>query len=177
MKRLLRRALEDASSSSQDDTEQTIVMKGSLSEVYTKALDVAYAKEDPAAEQPSDEDVAVMESQQMDVAVMKSLAAAMADTDAPPTSNFQTVFGVSRDDVTDEVLVEITQELAQHSAAAVPNSEFVLIIDGTTPGPNGATSSAPVENIVQLETALEAMVVAHKGKVFRSLKDYAASRK
>lgn len=171
MMKLLRRALEDANSS--DDNEQTIVMKGPLADVYTKALDVAYAKDNPDAQQPEPEAVAAMESQQMDVAIMQKLQAALAAGSAPPTDNFQTVYGVSRDELNDDVVVDVTSELAEQPE----NSEFVLVVDATTPGANGEGASAPVERLEEISAALECMVMAHGGKVYSSLKDYAASRK
>jgi hypothetical protein len=175
--KLLRRALEDNESSGQDGAEQTIVMKGPLAEVYTNALNVAYAKDNPNAEtQPTEEQVAAMESQQMDVEVMQKLYAAVADNNAPPTNNFQTVYGVSRDEVSEDVVVDVTKELAQLSAQQ-DEAEFILIVDATQPSTNGEQHSNPVERVEQLGAALETIVEAHGGRVFHSLKDYAASRK
>jgi hypothetical protein len=173
MMKMLRRALEDANASDQTGAEQTIVMKGPLAEVYGRALDVAYAKNDPNADEPAPEDIAAMESQQMDVAELQKLASSIAAADAAPTNNFQTVYGVARDDLNEDVIVDVTTQLADQP----DQSEFVLVIDATNPGANGDASSAPQERLEELSSALECMVMAHKGKVFTSLKSYAASRR
>jgi len=167
--KMLRRALEDANPS---DAEPSIELKGALSDVFRQALDVAYAKADPNAEEPAPEAVAAMESQQMDVAVMQKLAASLAANQESPTENVQTVYGVSRTDLNDDVVVDVTQELASQSE----NDDFVLVIDGVAPGANGDQATAPVEDFVRISAALECMVNAHGGKVFYSLKDYANSR-
>jgi len=153
--KLLARALEAIEAPVPE--EQTVVMMGPLSAIYAKALDIAYAKQDPA-----------MESQQMDVAIMQKLAAAMSPNSAP-TSNFQTVYGVSRNALTQDVVIDITQELAKN------NGEFYLIIDATQPGANGTMSAAPQETFKMIQ-ALESLVASHGGKVFSNLQDFANSR-
>lgn len=170
--KMLRRALEDANASNATDAEPTIELKGPLSENFRQALDVAYAKADPNADEPAPEAVAAMESQQMDVAVLQKLAASLAANQETPTEQIQTVYGVSRNDLDNDVVVEVTQEVVNQP----DNSEFVLVIDGVNPGANGDQAAAPEETVMQLSSALECIVNAHGGKVFTSFKAYAASR-
>jgi hypothetical protein len=53
----------------------------------------------------------------------------------------------------------------------------VVIIDGTSPGEQGDTGSAPVERIETIGAALECIASAYKAKVYTSLKAFAESRK
>jgi len=255
---LFRQALEseEIPAGTIDNAEKTIVMKGPLSEVYTQALHVAYAKDDPVdaptvtetstdnkdvaleaavdkkkkdskdkkeqikvkknsfhkwlhknpGEKITDADIekglksddphvrkmaifaknakkwhdkatmeafdivafdkVIMESQQMDVAIMQKLAASINDNGAPPTDNFQTIYGVSKDDVTDETVVEVTSELAKD------NGDFVLILDAVNPSSSDAVVD---EKVVNLSQALETITLSHGCKVFHSLKEYSES--
>lgn len=169
--KMLRRALEDANPSDDTGADKTIVMKGPLAEIYGQALAVAMAKEDPNAEAPAPEAEAALESQQMDVAELQKLAGAMAN-DAAPTSNFQTVYGVARDEMDEDTIVDVTTQLATQPDL----SEFVLVIDSTSPSGNGTSAQEPQERIEEIGAALECMVTAHGGKVFTSLRSFAASR-
>lgn len=165
IRNLLAQALESEAIATVAPDEKTIVMKGPLAEVFTRALDIAYAKPDPITGE-------AMESQQMDVAMMQKLAAALNTNDAPPTNNFQTVYGVSRDAVTPQTIVDLTQEITHGSD---DRGDFYLIIDGTQPGDNGNASSTPVDT-VRMISAMECLVEAHGGKVFTSLEEFAKSR-
>lgn len=168
MARLLRKALENSDSSPDPATQASIIMKGPLADVYSKALQVAFDKENPAI--PEDDTVkAVLESQQIDVAIMEKMAKLMGANEPPPTDNFQTVYGVSKDGITDEVIVDVTNELVSQATATGNrdrSDDFVLIVDATLPGGEVAEKFEP------LATALETMVQAHGGKVYHSLSEY-----
>lgn len=175
---MLRRALatEDIEAEANTETGGTVLMKGPLSEVFTKALDIAYANdkvengEDVALESLSKNERLVrrikMESQQMDVAIMQKLSNALNGND---TQNVQTVYGVSKDDVTDETIVDVTTELAN----VTEEGDFILVIDAVGNG----EGSTPTEKVVELTNALECMVTAHGFNVFHSFSDYVRSNK
>jgi hypothetical protein len=167
MKSMLAQALEgEAVVQAVSPDEQTIMMKGPLAEIYTRALDIAYAKPDPLTGE------SVMESQQMDVAMLQKLATSLSGVAPMPTNNFQTVYGVSRDAVDKTVVVNITKEITNPENVG---RDFFLIIDGTQPGANSDVSSAPVETMRMID-ALECLVESHGGKVFTSLQQFADSR-
>jgi hypothetical protein len=159
---MLRRALEDIVPEVTTEDGETILMKGPLSEIFTQALDVAYAKENP-------DENASLESQQMDVAIMSKLSNAISNSPSP-TTNLQTVYGVSKDAISEDTVVDVTTELAN----APDESDFVLIIDAVG---NGRNSTEPTERMIDLAEAMECLVECHGGKVFTSLKDYVNSRK
>lgn len=170
MAHLLRKALENSDSSPDPEQQASIIMKGPLAEVYSKALQAAYDKDNPVI--PLEDDVkAVMESQQIDVAIMEKIAKMVtAQKDIAPTDNFQTVYGVSKDGVTDEVVVDVTNELVNQATQTGNSSrddDFVLIIDGTLPGGEVA------EKYEMLGTALEAVACAYGKRVFHSFEEYA----
>lgn len=183
MNRLFRKTLALENDEAITETEPTIVMKGPLSDVYTQALDIAYAKEDPtgASEVTPPTDpmpevggvVAALESQQIDVAMMQKLANAMISGDNAPTNNVQTVYGVSQNDLNEDKVVEVTQEVAGQPENA---PDFILIVDGTQPGANSESASAPTERLELLSTAIESIVLANGGKVFHSFPEFIKSR-
>lgn len=172
MSKLLRRAMEElrddstaqpATASGQD---QTIVMKGPLAEVFAQALDVAYAKDKPqdTPDQPA------METQAMDAEIARQIVSQLVQADAAPATA-STVYGVSESSVQENDVVNVTKELA----SAENPEKFVLVIDGTAPTTRSAQDTAPVERVEILRTALECLVEAHGGKVYRSLPDYVRS--
>ncbi|EKD22633.1 MAG: hypothetical protein ACD_84C00031G0004 [uncultured bacterium] len=165
--RLLRRILNVAMEDSIAE-DQTVVMKGPLSEVFTQALDIAYAKETPAdIDTDEPQTVAVLESQQMDVAVMRKLTEAMRNTDA---ENVQTVYAVSKDAVEEQTIVDVSSELVNKPEG----NDFVLIVDAVGSGAIDPINQ-PTMRTVELTNALECLVTAHGGKIFTSLEAYAAS--
>ena len=188
---LFKRALEDNSEAEQ--TDKTILMKGPLAEIYTNALDIAYAKNPETGERVVDEagkpvmaeppeptatqdagNIA-QETEAIDVMMAQQLARAMAAQDAKPTDSFQTVYGVSKDNVDDDVVVDVTKEIVNQPE----NSEFILIMDGTQPSANGSNASVPQERMERMDmltSALEAIVEVHGGKVYKSLKEFTLSR-
>ncbi len=165
MSSILRRALEayDSQSTGGDD-DKMIVMKGPLSELYTQALNRVYAKEAPA------EGVVATESQANDQLMMQALASDYNNPTGDGTGGATTVYGVSAQGVGEEDLVSLTQALGGPD-------EMVLIIDGTDPGPNAPNDSIPTEQVVMLKSAMESMVLAHKGRVYHSLQEFASSRR
>lgn len=134
----------------------------------------------------------IMETQQMDVAIMQKLAASMNDSDVAPTDNFQTVYGVSKDCVTNDDIVNVISELEKSN-----NHDFYLVLDATTPVGDDTVSERIIEleepkkeesdepNVLNsdivpdnsneaapLAAALESIVLANGGKVLRSLKEF-----
>jgi hypothetical protein len=187
---MLRRALENSDASTDDnnvsDASKMIVMKGPLAEIYKNALDVLYAKDPatgerihddegkPVLTEPSKECQTIsIETEAIDVMLARQLARSMSAQNVKPTDSFQTVYGVSKDAVTDETMVEVTNELA---AQPETSSDFVLIVDGTQPSSIGDNTSVPQEKMVQMQNALECVVEAYRGKVYHSLKEFAEAR-
>lgn len=226
---LFRIALEGEPVIPQDDTpvsaetatsEPTIEVKGPLSDVYAKALDIAYAKEDPngdavdnASEAATDEaaaeaapapqeaapdntsetavvettdngtDQPVMESATAEVypavesaandVLAAQAAAAVVHTPEPVANTTLTVYGVNKNDIDEGTVVDMTKELANHDNP----TDFVLIVDGTQPGPNGEAASAPEERIEAITDAMECMVEAFGGRTFPSLEAFKESLK
>lgn len=177
MRSLLKRALEDYTPPEPipvEGEDRTIVMRGPLADIYTQALNVAYAKEDPQANDIQ-EPTATLESQQMDAHVLQKLSAAISHDNVPPTDNFDTVYGVSRNEMTEQTVVDVTTELAgKGSGPSTP--DFYLIIDAMNLGEGGGAPGESTEKIEQIGQALECLVSAHGGKVFHSLQEFAASR-
>lgn len=164
---MLRAALEQNTETT--NSEKTIIMKGPLADIYTKALDVAYAKEDPTESLSADP---ALESAAIDVMLAKELAKSLAPSSAAPTDNFQTVFGVSKDDVGSETIVNVANELTEQN----DGGEFILIIDGTAPGANGEGSGESAERLEYLSNALECLVSSFGGRTFTGLAEFAKSR-
>lgn len=169
--RMLRRAMEDRDDAA--DSEKTVVMKGPLAEVFTKALNIAYAKPDPVT------DDVKMESQEQDASVLQSKMKAMAalvinkpPTEAMTNAGGVTLYGVANGEATDDDIVAITQDLAN---TRPENGRFILIVDGS----QGSTSDTDLKSnpeMVRMESAMESMVKAHGGRVFHSLEEYVRRR-
>jgi hypothetical protein len=161
MRMNLRSALEDSTvEATGDDTH--IVIKGPLAEIYGRALNVMYAKPDPLT------DEVIMESMAQDAQYMQKVIDAIAEqTEEVENTELTTVYGVAKSEITDQTIVDITRELSTPVAKAP--TDFVLIIDGTQPGANSELSGVPQERLM----VLEHMVLAHKGRVFGSLLEYA----
>lgn len=167
MKHLFEEALTPAVESAVVETPKTeenpeILLRGPLANIFAEMLNKVYAKEEPKEGE-------AMESLQMDSALAQKLNALVNQSSAP-TDNFQTIYGVSRDNVTTDTVVDISKELVDK----IDTSTFFLVIDGTKPGPNSAYSSAPVDTIGNLDpagqstrniSAMECLVEAHGGKV------------
>lgn len=163
----------------------TIVMKGPLAEIYRKALDVALAKKDSTtAEATVGQEEGIATESQANDAIMAAHAARQLqdededeDGDQPlPAPAVMTVYGVSSQDITDEVVVDVTAQLAKRSQ----DREFLLYIDATEPSVNSPVVSAPQERMRVLESALESMVLASGGYAYRDFQklcDHVHSRR
>jgi hypothetical protein len=171
--------------------------------VYAKALDIAYAKDDPtddavdnaseaaaAPDTPQEAatndapetavvettengtDQPVMESAANDV-MMQQAAAAVLNTPEPVANTTLTVYGVNKNELDQDTVVDMTKELVNHENP----SDFVLIVDGTQPGPNGETAGEPGERLEAISSAMECMVEAFGGRTFPSLEAFQESLK
>lgn len=164
----LRLALEEEN----QQEDKTIVMKGPLAEVYTKALDVAYAKPDTVTNEVALESMTTLgfkvslETQQMDMNTVHKLVE-MLSPDEEEGSDEMTVYGVGKDDITPEIVVEIGQELADAKKDNNTN-DFILVVDGAST-PDGSTE----QRYIDLPAALESMVTNFGGRVFHNLADFA----
>jgi len=187
-KSLLQRALENdvLETPPADPSEKTVVMKGPLSEVYAQALNIAYAnKPAPSNEGTTGETappavdtvapVVATESEAIDAALMEKLAQSMNTSDEPPTDNFQTVYGVAKDAVDEDTIIQVTTDLATVAKDSNQN-DYAIIIDGSVPGNNGDTGGE-TQRAIQLTSALESIAAANNIPVYRSLKEFAHSRK
>lgn len=180
MRTFLRRALatEDQESSPNPSEQAAIVMKGPLADVYSQALDVAYAKEQPP-EAPSEAVTAVaaaLESQQMDAEILQEIKEMANSKHEPQAQPPVVVYGVGHDAVTDEVVVQVVQELAAATEDDSADHNFVFIVDSTVPTTHGTGSAAPVEVYADLPAALESIVTAAGGKVYHSFAEYIKAR-
>lgn len=163
--RMLQRALEGMDDA-QDPMNQTVVMKGPLAEVMTKALNVAYAKPDPVTGE------AAMESQAQEVTLIQQMIS-QANGGETPDQGLK-IWGVSKDDFNQEVLTEITADMAAEVNEEKP-SDYVVIVDGTRPGENSESAGVPEETVVKLESAMESITTALGGKFYRSLEEFVES--
>jgi hypothetical protein len=151
--------------------EASVVMKGPLSQVFTEALNSAYAKTDPITGS------AAMETAAQDTQYMQQLVKDLlpeADEDNAET----VVYAVSPAQIDQQVVIDITKEAAnQGSDDRRGRYDFVVIIDGTQPGANSEGGSAPKERLAQfMETSLECIAECHGIKVYRSLEEFAKAR-
>lgn len=161
--------------------EPTIVMSGPLSEIFTKALDVAYAKA------PSEgSGVVATESQAQDVTVMQKIVESISNnqqqsttpvgevdgeigTPAAQGADLQ-VYGVAKADITDADVVDVADALMNEDAESRPK-EFVVVVDGTLPSVNGLGGS-PKEEVEYLSEAMEALTKRLGGKFYRSFEEF-----
>ncbi|BDD79541.1 hypothetical protein [Burkholderia phage FLC9] len=158
--------------------EPTIVMSGPLSEIFTKALDVAYAKA-PAEGQG----VVATESQAQDVTIMQKIVESInnnatqatepVSTDSGSGADLQ-VYGVAKQDIQDSDVVDVADALMNEDVETKPK-EFVVVVDSTLPGANGA-GSAPQEEVEYLSEAMEALTKRLGGKFYRSFEEFVEAR-
>jgi hypothetical protein len=187
MNNLLRSALEDQESSPDPKNQAAIILKGPLSEVYAQALYLSHGKPedkaDPAAgaTEPTPEVQAVLESLkvsletvQMDQTLLNHMAKlinpATGDAAAVPP---QSVYTVSKRGVDEQVVVELTRELA--SSPGDRRGDFAVVIDATLPGRNSEEHSMQ-EKFLRFGAALEGLCEAHGVPVYHSLAELLASR-
>lgn len=165
LQRMLNPAFEDAEGAGNIADQANIILKGPLSEIYTKALYELYPKDGAEPSAPSAPVAAALESQAIDQALLERLSKIVAPADTVAVAGTQTVYGVAATDVTEQTVVDVTNDLA----ATPEGSDYVFIMDGTKP-------EQPSEQFVKIEVALECMVEANGGKFFRSFKDFMATR-
>jgi hypothetical protein len=169
MTHVMRRALEaydEKNGGNGEADDEFIVMKGPLSQIYTDALNKVYANQAPLTGQIAAESAA------NDEMMMQAMASDFVNQqDSDQAGGPTTVYGVDSRGVTEDDVTTLTQTLAGIS------DKIVLIMDSTVSGPNSPIDSPPPEQVQVLSNAMETMVLAHKGRVFRSLQEYAASRR
>lgn len=188
-KNMFRMALEgETIEMSRRPEEPTIVMSGPLSEIFTKALDITYAKTDPITDRPQ----IAQESQAQDVTVMQKIIESInnnstqtlqssqagefsepgADGEGLPTSGADIqIYGVSKADITSDDVVDVADALMNEDTETKPK-DFVVIVDSTLPGANGEGSSAPHESVEYLSEAMEALVHRLGGRFYRSFEEF-----
>lgn len=155
----LRVALAGEDAQQPKEEEKSIVMQGPLAEIYRKALNVAYANEDPVTGQPT------MESQAQDAQYAKLLSEALMREEERGLAPL-TIYGVSRVDATMDNL----QEVAQNAIGRTSEEIFVLVSDYTQSGPNGEVGES-AEEYIPVAVAMESMVRAVGGHVVHSLEE------
>jgi hypothetical protein len=161
--------------------EPTIVMSGPLSEIFTKALDVAYAKS-----RSEGEAVVAVESQAQDVTIMQKIVESInnnatqvaepVNTEGVPAGDGADlqVYGVAKADITDSDVVDVADALMNEDTETRPK-EFVVVVDSTIPGANGP-GSAPEEEVEYLSEAMEALTKRLGGKFYRSFEEFVEAR-
>lgn len=117
---------------------------------------------------PEGENKPATESQQQDVTMLQQLSLAISNGKEVGVQDDPeyTIYGVSASDVRPETIVDVAEEMAQMDKP----EEFVLVVDATQPGANGAEDSLPQERVVELTEALESLVVRQGGKVYKNLR-------
>jgi hypothetical protein len=155
----LRVALAGENPQQAENEEPTVVMTGPLAEIFRKALNVAYANDDPVTGQPT------LESQAQDAQIAQLLREALLKEEERDLAPL-TVYGVSRVDATMDNL----QEVAQQAIGRPSDEIFVLVSDYTQPGPNGESGGGS-EEYLPIAVAMESMVKGLGGHVVHSLED------
>jgi hypothetical protein len=165
--------------------EPTIVMSGPLSEIFTKALDITYAKADPVSGTAG----IAQESQAQDVTVMQKIVESINNNSqqslqapaggegqfekgyAAPTSGADLqVYGVAKQDITDADVVDVADALMNEDAESKPK-DFVVVVDSTIPGANGPGSSQ-AEEIEYLSEAMESLTKKLGGRFYHSFEAF-----
>jgi hypothetical protein len=158
--------------------EPTIVMSGPLSEIFTKALDVAYAKADPVSGTAG----IAQESQAQDVTVMQKIVESINNNSQqatqavdepgvdPRTGADLQVYGVAKADITSDDVVDVADALMNEDEDARPK-EFIVVVDSTIPGANGP-GSAQSEEVEYLTEAMESLTKRLGGKFYRSFEAF-----
>lgn len=135
-----------------DSSEKLIVMKGPLSEILYRALNIVYAK---GGKEASLKDYA-LESIAQDIVIAKTLIENIQDDDSDRDPDY-IVFGVSKDDIEPETLVEVKSIINEKPE----NTKFILMI---TDKPESTDQVAvPIQSnmdgkISSMTAALEALV-------------------
>lgn len=156
--------------------EPTIKMSGPLAEIYTQALNVAYAKRDNATGEfnlekeltPVAMEGYSMERMAQDAQALEKVIDDMMDQSTPGNT---TIYAVNRSEVTPEVIVDVAQQLLQEDGKEVPD-QLIFVVEAPSQ-PNQATST----DLVTMGATLESLIIGLGGKVFPSLEAYALSLK
>lgn len=161
------------------DGSKLIVMKGPLSEVFTKALNVVFAKPNVVTGE-----YVAMESQAIDTVLLKRAEQAVHRRDennvvrvghngaqvenASQTDDDYTIYGVNKLGTTPEDIIAVKGEMSKLNPDE--RSRFALVVNYCVPSHYSPNASAQAESyMLNLETALENMVESMGGKTFRSL--------
>lgn len=153
----------------QADGDKLIVMKGSLSEIFTKALNVVFAKPNAL-----NGEYVAMESQAIDAVMLKRSQAMAATTPAnqnlgvqinaggPEAGSTYTVYGVSKMGITPEDIVAVKTDL--ESMTPEERDRYFLVVNACEPSSNSPDATGrPVEYFQSLQTALESVVESYGG--------------
>lgn len=134
--------INDEQSPAPDAESKTIRMDGPLSAIYTKALQIQFAKPDPLTGAPTQESMAIMAYN-----TAKAVQAAKADhinTDKDVTIDVYTSGTALKTDGSPEEVIPLVTEL---TSANVPN-DFVFVATNTSPTddtPVGGDSMTAIE--------------------------------
>lgn len=135
-----------------DEDEKLIVMKGPLSEILYRAMNILYAKDGAEA---SRNDFA-LESIAQDVVIAHSLVESISEDDTARKPDY-VVFGVSQNEIEPETLVEVKNTLNENDE----NTKFVLMV--TSNADSKDLSDNPIQSnmdgrISSMTAALESLV-------------------
>lgn len=163
------------------DGSKLITVKGSLSEVFTQALNTVFAKPNSLTGE-----YVAMESQAIDMVHLKRAQAAASgvgednvirvgghqhpQTVSPDqsSSDHYTIYGVNKLAVKPEDIVDVKSELSKLDPDERAN--FALVVNYCTPSHFSPDATGePKEYMLNLQTALESMVEDMGGKVYKSL--------
>lgn len=180
---LAKPVLEDYEASPNPNEEAAILMKGPLADIYTRALNVAYAKkplgeeegEEPAPPLEAEEFVgsastaarntptweqAALESVQIDKVLLEHMAKLIKpEGEIAAGQPVQTVFAVSKADVKPQTVIDVSRAVDKKSddnGAYSRDPWFFLIIDATVPGPNSQAVGNPEYTVLANKDAVAA---------------------
>lgn len=156
----LRVALLGETAQEQPDDATSIVMQGPLAEIYRKALNIEYAKDDPLTGKPA------LETQAQDAEYAKIIADTLLKEEETHLGPL-TVYGVAKASPTPDDVQNVTQATM---AGGEDSDRFILVTDVTEPGSNGDTG-AFTERYEYLSNAMESMVLGAGGHVVHSLEE------
>ena len=160
-----------------------LVMKGPLSEIYTKALDIVFTNKDSA------DTLAIVATESMLNDVVMNAAIKEAMTLKKPTvmtlevsddynKGNEIVYCTTSEDFNSNKAMGVINGLSAISGDN-PNANVSLVVDGGSKGRYGATIGTSEElglteddNDITLNTAVESICHSVGIKVFHSLKDY-----
>lgn len=160
---ILRTALEGTDLEEDKKEVPTLVMRGPLSEIIYRALNIEYDKE-----REENEEALALESQAQDAVIFKSFLDGARGTDQG-TPNIYTVYGVSKNEIQPETLVETKQAIDDQNLVEPSNMFLYVHADE-----KGNVSDTQLTSKRLLQEALESMVVEAGGRVFTRMEDLLA---